>query len=73
MSKTLNVEFHQIESGSGIVDLAIRFDTKTGSYNFMVEENGLPTTLPMHIFNGIMFCIMNDACRSVIDGYRSET
>lgn len=72
MSKSLNVEFHQLETGEGVVDIAIRYNTKTGSYNFLMEENGLPTTLPMHVFNGILFNLATEACRGVIDGYRSE-
>jgi hypothetical protein len=72
MSKQLNVEFHQLETGEGIVDIAIRYNVKTGSYNFLIEENGLPTTLPMHVFNGILFNLATEASRGVIDGYRSE-
>lgn len=72
MSKQLTVEFHELDQGPGVIDLAIRFDTKTGSYNFMIEENGLPTTLPSHIFNGILFNIQMDACRGVIEGYKSD-
>jgi hypothetical protein len=72
MSKQLTVEFHELDQGTGVIDLAIRFDTTTGRYNFMIEENGLPTTLPSHIFNGILFNIQMEACRGVIDGYRPE-
>lgn len=72
VSKQLSIEFHELAAGEGIVDIAIRFDTKSGSYNFLIEENGLPTTLPMHVFNGIMFNIQMDACRGYIDGYRRE-
>lgn len=72
MGKSLNVEFHELDAGEGVVDIAIRFDTKSGSYNFVLEENGLPTTLPMHVFNGILFNIQMEACKGYIDGYRPE-
>lgn len=72
MSKTLTVEFHSVEAGPGVVDMAIRFDTKTGRYNFMIEENGLPTGLPMHVFNGILTNLIQEACRGSIEGYRAE-
>jgi hypothetical protein len=71
MSKQLNVEFHSLESGEGVVDIAIRYDTKTGSYNFLIEEKGLPVSLPMHVFNGILMNLVS-ACQGHIDGYRSE-
>lgn len=57
MRKQLNIEFHSMEAGPGVVDIAIRYDTKTGRFNYMLEENGLPTTLPTHIFSGIIFNI----------------
>ncbi|MCM3746536.1 hypothetical protein M3223_04125 [Paenibacillus pasadenensis] len=72
MGKALNVEFHEIEATAGVVDIAIRYDTNTGAYNFLLEENGLPTTLPMHVFNGILINLIQEACRGKIDGYRSE-
>lgn len=72
MTKQLNIEFHSLETGEGIVDIAIRYNVNTGSYNFLIEENGLPVTLPMHVFNGILFNLATEACRGVIDGYRSE-
>lgn len=71
MRKKLNVEFHELSSETGVIDIAIRFDTKTGQYNFVIEEQGLPTTLPMHVFNGIMFNVQMDACKGYIQGYRS--
>lgn len=72
MSKELSVEFHSLDTGEGVIDFAIRYDTKTGAYNFLIEENGLPTTLPMHVFNGILFSIASEACRGHIDGYRGD-
>lgn len=72
MNKQLNVEFHELASGTGIVDIAIRYNVKTGSYNFLIEENGLPTTLPMHVFNGILFNLATEASRGMIQGYREE-
>lgn len=72
MSKQLNVEFHELEAGEGIVDICIRYDVKTGNHNFLIEENGLPTSLPMHVFNGILFNLASEACRGRIDGYRSD-
>jgi hypothetical protein len=72
MNKALNVEFHEIEAAPGVVDIAIRYDTKTGSYNFVIEETGLPTTLPLHVFNGILFSILNEACKGTIEGYRYD-
>lgn len=70
--KALNVEFHSLDSAPGIVDIAIRYDVKTGSYNFLIEENGLPTTLPSHVFNGILFNLATEASRGVIQGFRPE-
>lgn len=57
MSKALNVEFNSMDADIGVVDIAIRYDTKTGRFNYMMEENGLPTTLPTHVFSGILFNI----------------
>lgn len=71
-TKQLNVEFHKINAAPGVIDIAIRYDTKDGRYNFVMEENGLPTTCPMHVFNGILTCVMQAAVAGVIDGYRSE-
>jgi hypothetical protein len=72
MSKQLIVEFHSLEGAPGVLDIAIRYDTKTGRYNFVMEESGLPTTAPMHVFNGVLTCVMQAAVAGVIDGYRSE-
>lgn len=72
MSRALNVEFHEMDSGAGIVDIAIRYDVKTGSYNFLLEENGLPTTVPMHVFTGILFNLASEATRGVIAGYSPD-
>jgi hypothetical protein len=72
MSKTLNVEFHSLASASGVVDIAIRYNTVTGSYNFLIEENGLPTTLPKHVFNGILINLVNESCGGTIDGHHSD-
>lgn len=73
MSKQLIVDFHSLEQGVGMVDIAIRYDVKTGRYNYLIEENGLPVTLPMHVFNGILFSLATEACRGVINGYSSES
>lgn len=70
--KQLNVEFHEISAKAGVVDIAIRYDTNSGQYNFLIEENGIPTTLPMHVFNGILFSVLNEACNGSIDGYHVE-
>lgn len=61
MSKSLSVEFDDMESGSGIFDLAIRYDVKKGNYEFCVEENGVPTTMFSHEFVGILKMIESHA------------
>lgn len=66
MSKNLNIEFHELKSSEGMVDIAIRYDTKTGRYNYMMEENGLPVTLPSHVFSGILFNVLSVG---VAEGY----
>lgn len=62
-NKKLNVEFHTLESGAGVVDIAIRYDTKTGAYDFLLEESGLPIALPAHVFTGVLFNLASDAAR----------
>jgi predicted subunit of tRNA(5-methylaminomethyl-2-thiouridylate) methyltransferase len=71
-TKELHVEFNHIKAAPGVIDIAIRYDTKDGRYNFVMEENGLPTSAPMHVFNGILTCVMQAAVAGVIDGYRSD-
>lgn len=53
-SKSLNFEFNEMKSGTGIVDMVIRFDSKTGAYEFYVEENGLPTSIPAFMIVGML-------------------
>lgn len=72
MNRQLNVEFHSLDAAPGLLDIAIRYDTKSGRYNFVMEENGLPTTAPMHVFNGILTCVMQAAVAGVIEGYRAD-
>lgn len=66
MNKSLNIEFHELEAAEGVVDIGIRYNTKTGNYNYVIEENGLPVTLPAHVFSGILFNILSVG---VADGY----
>ena len=70
--KQLNIEFNSLNAAPGVLDIAIRYDTKTGRYNTVMEENGLPTSTPMHVFNGILTCIILAAAAGVIDGFRRE-
>jgi hypothetical protein len=53
-SKEFETEFLNIDSGEGVVDIAIRYDTNTGDYNYCIEESGIPATLPVHVFMGIL-------------------
>lgn len=53
-SKNLNFDFNHLESGEGIVDMVIRFDSKTGAFEFYVEENGLPTSVPAFMIIGML-------------------
>lgn len=62
MSKQLQVNFDDIESGDGVVDIAVRYDTNKGEFEFITEENGLPVELPAHVFVGILSLMIN--CRS---------
>lgn len=59
MGKTFTTEF-DMESGEGIVDIAIRTNTKNGQWEFAMEENGVPVTLPQHILFGILVGVMKN-------------
>lgn len=69
MKHTFSTDFN-LESRPGTVDIALRYDTVTGHYNYRVEECGLPASVPMHVFNGILFSILQQACAGMIQGYR---
>lgn len=42
------------EQQTGVVDIHIKFDTKDGGYHLSMEENGLPTQIPLYILVGIL-------------------
>lgn len=53
--------FSTIEASEGVVDIAIRYDTESGKYEYGIEENGLPSELPTHVFLGILEAVKYDA------------
>lgn len=57
--KTFSVEFESLEADEGVVDFAIRYNTKTGEYNYVIEECGVPVTLPAHVFVGILTIVQS--------------
>jgi len=52
--RKLQVEFESIESKPGVLDLAIRYDGNSGSFEYVVEENGIPVSVPAHIVAGVL-------------------
>lgn len=51
---TFNPNFKQLKSGQGTLDIAIRFDSVTGAYELILEENGLPTETPVNAIVGAL-------------------
>jgi hypothetical protein len=47
-----------IPAKDGTIDIAIRYDTVDGHYNWRVEENGLPVSVPQHVMSGILMNII---------------
>lgn len=41
-------------NNQGQLDISIKFDYKTGDYQFSIEEDGLPTQVPSHVVVGIL-------------------
>lgn len=68
MAKGLQVEFNHMESGEGVMDVAVRVNVKTGEFEYVMEENGLPTTVPYIVFAGALQMVLNLAAKNFIDG-----
>lgn len=43
-----------IPSEEGVLDIGIRYNTKTGQYCYRTEEQGLPVSVPAHVWTGIL-------------------
>lgn len=69
MSKVFNTEFERLESAPGMLDMAVRINVNNGDYEFSVEENGLPTTLPYYQFVGVMQMLITHASERFWRGY----
>ena len=72
MSKQFCVEFEKMESKPGTLDLALRIDTETGDYEFIIEESGLPVTVPYYQFVGLMQLLIGHATYRFYNGYPEE-
>ncbi|MMZ46530.1 hypothetical protein D1872_81470 [compost metagenome] len=68
MSKVFTTEFVSMNSGPGIIDIAIRFNNNMGGncgeFEFSLEENGIPVTVPAHILVGILVTMANHITQS---------
>ncbi|WP_433958563.1 hypothetical protein [Cytobacillus horneckiae] len=67
--KQLNVEFESLESKPGTLDVAIRVNVEEGSFEFVIEENGLPTTVPYIHLAGALQLVLNQAAYRYYKGY----
>jgi hypothetical protein len=52
--KNLTVEFETLRAGVGVLDVAIRYDANTGSFEYIVEENGLPVMIRPNELAGVL-------------------
>jgi hypothetical protein len=70
--KTLQVEFDTMVKKPGTLDVAVRVDMETGHFEFVIEENGLPTTVPYILFAGALTMVLNQAAYRFYNGYEDE-
>lgn len=70
--KQLQVEFENMESKPGTLDVAVRVDMETGDFEFTIEENGLPTTVPYILFAGALQMVLNQAAYRYYKGYEDN-
>ncbi|MGP9042121.1 hypothetical protein [Cytobacillus kochii] len=66
--KQFNVEFESLESKPGTLDVAIRVNVEEGTFEFILEENGLPTTAPYIHLAGALQLVLNQATHQYYNG-----
>ena len=69
MGKGFSVEFDSLEAGEGILDLALRTNVNTGQFEFIIEEAGLPITVPYYQFCGLLTMMINHSSQRFFHGY----
>lgn len=72
MSKSFSVEFERLDSGVGILDLALRFNPQDGEYEFVIEENGIPITVPFYQFAGMLQMLITHSGHRFWNGYTDK-
>ncbi|WP_199614660.1 hypothetical protein [Paenibacillus alkalitolerans] len=58
MDKKFIAEFDNVDPGEGVLDIAIRLNTKNGDWELYIEENGMPVSVPEHVLVGALGCVI---------------